>query len=82
MAKPQPKNRWCQWCLSKQVVERREIKNSMVILKLHCNACRRDLIFWTGSRVEERAFKRRRNNVQKMIDAAARRLPGSGDGSP
>lgn len=77
---PKPANRWCQWCLSKQVVEHREIKNSMVILKLHCKACRRDLIFWTGSRVEERAFKRSRTRVQRMIAAAARQLPGSGDG--
>lgn len=76
---PKPKNRWCQRCLSKQVVEHREIKNGMVILKLHCHACRHDLIFWTGSRVEERAFKRSRTRAQKIIDAAARSLPGSGD---
>lgn len=65
---PKPTSRRCQSCNSFQVVERRETKgNISVILKIHCNACRQDLVFWTGSPSEERLFKRRRNRVRRIM---------------
>lgn len=64
---PSPVAKQCPSCNSYQVTERREQKGNAVILKLHCNACRRDLLFWTGSRAEERLFKKRRRNLLKIL---------------
>lgn len=65
---PSPVARQCPSCNSYQITERREVVGKIsVILKLHCNACRRDLIFWTGSPAQERAFKKRRRGLLKRL---------------
>jgi hypothetical protein len=65
---PRPTSRRCPSCGSYNVVERREEASTvLIVLKLHCNACRRDVIFWTGSKVEERRFKKRRNALRRRL---------------
>jgi hypothetical protein len=49
----------------KQVREEQSI--SFIVLKLKCNACHNELIFWTGSRAEERARKRAAKTIRNNL---------------
>lgn len=65
---PKPTSKRCPNCRSFNVVERREERgNIAVVLKQHCNACRYDVIFWTGTPAEEKKFKRRRRRLPKRL---------------
>jgi hypothetical protein len=55
-------------CGSYQITEQREQVNSAsVVLRLHCKACRQDLIFWTGTLAEERRFKKHRRKLSRRL---------------
>lgn len=49
----------------KEVREAQSI--SFIVLKLKCNACHSELIFWTGSRVEERARNRAKKTIRRNL---------------
>jgi hypothetical protein len=76
----EPASKQCPECNSYQISECRIELGDRVSLALRCNACKRRFIFWTGTRIEERAFKRRRRGVKRRMDAAARKLSGDGAG--
>lgn len=57
----------CVYCRSHQVVEHRNEVVGVVSLMMHCNMCRRDLVYWTGTVVEEKRFKKsRRRNMKRF----------------
>lgn len=64
---PAPTSRRCSDCMSYRVAERRVERDGVVQLVLHCNSCRRDVVFFSGTKSEAIAFKRRRRKVKRML---------------
>lgn len=63
-----PAERRCPLCNSPRVKQVREEQSiSFIVLKLKCNACHNELIFWTGSRAEERARKRAAKTIRNNL---------------
>lgn len=65
---PRPTSRRCTNCGSYNVAERRSQEGIMIRLGVYCHACRTLLIFWTGSTVEEKRFKKRRNALRRRLN--------------
>lgn len=66
---PEPGSRRCPNCLSYKVVEKEDSGSNptFIILKLHCNMCRTDVIFWSGTRAELKKFKRNRKRFKARL---------------
>lgn len=66
---PKPASRRCPNCLSYQVVEKEGDQSTAthVVLKLHCNMCRQDTIFWTGTRAELKKYRRDKRRLTNRL---------------
>lgn len=66
---PAPASRRCPNCLSYQVVEKEGDASSatFVVLKLHCNMCRHDTTFWTGTRAELKRYRRQKRRLANRL---------------
>lgn len=66
---PSPTTRRCANCGSYQVVEKEGdgSSNTFVVLKLHCNMCREDVIFWTGTRTELTIYRRKKRILNRAL---------------
>jgi ribosomal protein S27AE len=77
---PQPAAKFCTRCGSRFVKRHRDVQSpESVTHKLVCTKCRNEMIYWTGTALQEKAFLRKGRYVQRVMDAAARRLSSSDD---
>lgn len=70
---PSPDRR-CSNCNSFRVVNKEgwNETRTFVVLYTYCNSCRTKMIYWSGSRIELAAFRRKQNFVKRKMKYAAR----------
>lgn len=70
---PSP-DRQCSNCNSFRVVSKEKWNETrtFVTLYLHCNSCRRDVLYWSGTRAQLHVFRKKQNFVKRKMGYAAR----------
>ena len=60
-------DRYCTYCNSKQIGEHQRDLGGIVEIYHRCNACRRELVIWSGTAPKARLFKKRRRIARKQM---------------